>query len=58
MKRKPRIYYSIKAWRRIYHEARPHSALNWQMPKEFALKNGFKPVLQSNNEPAILTSER
>jgi putative transposase len=48
----------IAAWRRFYNEARPHSALDWQTPKEFALKNGFQPVLQSNNEPEMLTSGR
>ena len=48
----------IEDWRRFYNEARPHSALDWQTPKEFALKNGFKPVLQNNIEPEILTSER
>ena len=47
----------IKAWRRFYYEARPHSALDWQTPNEFALKNGFKPALQSNKEPEILTYE-
>jgi putative transposase len=41
----------IAAWRRGYNEARPHSALNWQTPNEFALKAGLKPCLQSTKEP-------
>ena len=30
----------IEAWRGYYNEERPHSALDWQAPKEFALMNG------------------
>ena len=45
----------IQAWRRFYNEARPHRALDLQTPKEFALKNGFKPVLQINKDPEVLT---
>jgi putative transposase len=26
----------IEAWRRDYNETRPHSALNWMSPNEFA----------------------
>jgi len=48
----------IEAWRRFYNEARPHSALDWKTPSEFALQHGFKPVLQGKKEPEILTSER
>jgi putative transposase len=47
----------IEAWRGFYNEERPHSALDWQTPKEFALKNGSKPCLQNNKEPDLLTSE-
>ena len=47
----------IDAWRRFYNEARLHRPQEWLMPNEFALKKGFKPVLQTNNEPEILTSE-
>ena len=47
----------IEAWRGFYNEERPHSALDWQKPKEFALKNGSKPCLQNNKEPDLLTSE-
>ena len=47
----------IEAWRGFYKEERPHSALVWQTPKEFALKNGSKPRLQNNKEQDLLTSE-
>jgi putative transposase len=47
----------IEAWRGFYNEERPHSALDWKTPKEFALKNGSKPCLQNNKEPDLLTSE-
>lgn len=40
----------IEAWRGFYNEERPHSTLDWQTPKEFALKNGSKPCLQNNKE--------
>jgi len=49
--------HKIEAWRGFYNEERPHSALDWRTPKEFALKNGSKPCLQNNNEPDLLTSE-
>ena len=38
----------IEAWRGFYNEERPHSALDWQTPKKFALKNGSKPCIQNN----------
>jgi putative transposase len=47
----------IEAWRGFYNEERPHNALDWQTPKEFALKSGSKPCLQKNKEPNLLTSE-
>ena len=47
----------IEAWRGFYNEVRPHSALDWKTPKEFALENGSKPCLQNNKEPDLLTSE-
>jgi putative transposase len=49
--------HKIEAWRSFYNEERPHSALDWKTPKEFALKNGSKPCLQNNKEPDLLTSE-
>ncbi len=48
----------IEAWRRFYNEARPHSALDWLTPTEFARQAGLKPGLSSSTEPEILTSER
>jgi putative transposase len=48
----------IEAWRRFYNEARPHSALDWMTPTEFARHTGLKPGVSSNQEPEILTSER
>gem|GEM_PF-2457728 len=30
----------IEGWRRFYNEERPHSALGWKTPEEFALKHG------------------
>jgi putative transposase len=47
----------IEAWRDFYNEERPHSALDWQIPKKFALKNGSKPCLQNNKAPDLLTYE-
>jgi len=43
--------HKIEAWRRFYNEARPHSALNWKTPKEFALSQRAKATLQGNQEP-------
>ena len=34
----------IEAWRRHYNESRPHSALDWRTPCEFAMLHGLKPV--------------
>ncbi len=48
----------IEAWRRNYNETRPHSALDWLTPMEFARQTGLKPGLSDNKEPEILTSER
>jgi putative transposase len=48
----------IETWRRDYNEARPHSALDWLTPMEFARQAGLKPRLSTNKEPEILTSER
>ncbi len=49
--------HKIAAWRGFYNEERPHSALDWQTPKEFALLNGSKPCLQNNKESDLLTSK-
>jgi hypothetical protein len=37
----------IEAWRGFYNEERAQSALDWQTPKEFALKNGLNPVFRT-----------
>ena len=47
----------IEAWRGFYNEERSHIALDWQIPNEFAVKNGSKPLLQDNKESDLLTSE-
>ena len=38
----------IEAWRRHYNEARPHSALDWQTPSEFARQTGPRPGQSSS----------
>jgi len=47
----------IEAWRYFYNEERPQSALDWETPKDFALKNGATACLQNNGEPDLATSE-
>lgn len=39
----------IEAWRRYYNEVRPHSALGWATPAEFASQCGLTPV-SANSE--------
>jgi CRP-like cAMP-binding protein len=48
----------IDAWRRFYNEARPHGALDWRTPIEFARQTGLRPGPSNIQEPEILTSER
>lgn len=48
----------IEAWRRYYNEARPHSALQWRTPAEFARQCRETPVSTGLTEPEISTSER
>jgi putative transposase len=48
----------IEAWRRFYNEARPHSALDWKTPSEFARQARLQPGLSRTKEPEIQTSER
>ena len=47
----------IEAWRRHrtchHRESRPHSALDWRTPREFALLHGLKPVQQGNQRAEI-----
>ena len=48
----------IEAWRRYYNEDRPHGALDWRTPTEFARQTGPRPGLSSSKEPENPTSER
>ncbi len=43
----------IAAWRRHYNETRPHSALDWRTPREFALLHGLKPMQQGKPKAKI-----
>ena len=45
--------HKIEAWRAHYNESRPHSALDWWTPHEFALQHGLKPVLQGKQRAEI-----
>ena len=47
----------IEFWRKHYNEARPHSALDWRTPSEFARQTGPGPGLSMNQEPENPTSE-
>jgi putative transposase len=48
----------IEAWRRAYNESRPHGALDWLTPAEFARRSGLKPATADPKEPEIRTSSR
>jgi putative transposase len=48
----------IEAWRKDYNESRPHSALNWQTPAEFARQCWASPALAKSKELEISTSDR
>lgn len=48
----------IEAWRRYYNEARPHTALDWATPAEFARRCGLQPTSAVSEEPEISTSDR
>ena len=48
----------IGGWRQYYNESRPHSALDWQAPAEFAAKMGLKPHLCSTLQPENSTLDR
>ena len=48
----------IEAWRRYYNEVRPHTALAWLTPAEFARRNGLQPVSAESTEPEISSSDR
>lgn len=48
----------IEAWRSYYNEMRPHSALQWMTPVEFARQNGPKRARAATKEPEISISDR
>lgn len=48
----------IEAWRREYNESRPHSALDWATPAEFARRCALQGASAIPEEPEISTSER
>jgi len=48
----------IDAWRTYYNESRPHSALDWATPAEFARRCGLQAALTIPEEPEVPTSER
>ena len=45
----------IKAWRRFYNQERPHSALAWKTPVEFAREHGSQANSQVPKEVEIST---
>jgi putative transposase len=48
----------IEAWRRDYNEVRPHTALQWATPAEFARRSGLQPATAGSQKPEISTSDR
>lgn len=48
----------IEAWRRDYNEARPHSALDWATPTEFARRCCLQAASATTPEPEASTSDR
>ena len=48
----------IAAWRADYNENRPHSALGWSTPAEFARSRRSTPAAAIPEEPEVSTSER
>jgi len=48
----------ISAWRTYYNESRPHSALDWSTPTEFARRSGLQAASTILKEPEVPTSER
>ena len=48
----------IEAWRKDYNENRPHSALGWATPTEFARRCRLQPAAAIPEKPEISTSER
>ena len=48
----------IEAWRRYYNENRPHSALEWATPTEFARRSRLQAAAAMSEEPESSTSDR
>ena len=48
----------IAAWRTYYNESRPHSALDWVTPAEFARNCRLEPEIAIPEEPEVPTSDR
>lgn len=48
----------IAAWREYYNESRPHSALDWSTPTEFARRCRQLPATAMSEKPEISTSDR
>ena len=48
----------IEAWRQDYNESRPHSALEWATPAEFARRCCLQAATAMSEEPEVSTSER
>ena len=48
----------IAAWRTYYNESRPHSALDWATPAEFARNCRLEPTIAIPEKPEVPTSER
>ena len=48
----------ITAWRTYYNESRPHSALDWSTPTEFARRCGLQAAPTTLKEPEVPTSGR
>ncbi len=48
----------IEAWHCAYNETRPHSALKWATPTEFARRCRLEPAATGTREPEISTIDR
>lgn len=48
----------IGVWRRGYNEMRPHSALDWATPAEFARRCRQLPATTISEKPEISNSDR
>ena len=47
----------VDTWRTNYNEVRPHSALDWQTPAEYARQCLADGQIANPNEPEISTSD-